>query len=470
MNGFQKKPLYSKWEKKASHWIKGHIILTVIILILGAFTIKGVVGAIKIGEPFSVKQIVISAISNGIETDSYGRTNILLLGIGGEGHDGANLTDTMIVASIDYKNNLLPMLSIPRDLYVENEKVGWGTRLNGIYELILDDTGDQEQAIEELRSEIEKILGIEIQYYAMVDFQGFEDIVDAIGGISIDVESELYDPFYPGPDGSGITYDPFYVSAGTQEMDGETALKYARSRSTSSDFDRARRQQKVINAIKEKALNLGFVLKPGKITDTIKAISNNFKTNLSIKEIITLAGMADKFNSDSMISEVINDLAYERAGFLYTPEREAYGGAFVLVPYAGSFDEINMFAKLFFYNPEVYKKQTPIQILNGTKTESLAGLSKMYLHRYGFNVIEYGNAIEKNVEKTKIYILDKESSEEDKTAEILPSLTFGEISYEVPEKYQSPNWETEASIIIELGEDFAKYYKENKDLFYIGFY
>ena len=476
MNGFQKKSItpatnkVKKWEKQASRWLKGHLILTLVIVILGGFTLKGVVGAIRMGEPFSVKQIFMSAVTDGVEVDNYGHTNLLLLGMGGEGHDGAHLTDTMIVASIDHKNNVIPMLSLPRDLYVENEMVGWGTRLNGIYEFILEDTGSHEIAIAELQSEIETMLGIEIHYYAMVDFQGFEDIVDAVGGIEVNAETEIYDPFYPAAAGSGVTYDPFYIEAGIQELDGENALKYVRSRHTTSDFDRARRQQEVIGAIKNKALSLGFLLNPVKISNTFTAISDNFTTDMSVNDILNLASMADEFTTDSIISEVVNDLAYESAGFLYTPEREDYGGAFVLIPYTENFEELHMFAQLFFYHPDIYQNQTKIEVLNGTTTPSLAGLTKMYLHRYGFNVVSYGNATAKGQADTMIYVLDEEAVKKDETLDLLPSLTFGEISTDIPVEYSAENWPTEADILIELGEDFADYYDENNELFYIGLY
>jgi LCP family protein required for cell wall assembly len=477
MNGFHKKsikPVARKrhprrrrnWEKKASRWLQGHLILTLIIIILGGFTLKGVVGAIRMGEPFSVTQIFISAVTNGVSTDSYGHTNILLLGVGGEGHDGAHLTDTMIVASIDHKNNTVPMLSIPRDMFVENEVVGWGSRLNGVYEFVLESSGSHEKAMDELQGEIEDMLGIEIHYYAMVDFQGFEDIVDAVGGIDVNLETALDDPYYPAPDGSYETFDPLYIPAGDQELDGETALKYVRSRKTTSDFDRALRQQQVITAIKDKALSLGFLLNPVKISNTFSAISDNFTSNLTVNEILNLASLADDFSSDSLISEVVNDLAYEKAGFLFTPDREDYNGAFVLVPYAGTYEELHMFAQLFFYHPDIYQNETKIEVLNGTKTESLAGLTKMYLHRYGFNIVGFGNGLEKGVADTMIYVINEEALEDDETLDLLPSLTFGEITYEVPTEYL----DTDADIVIELGEDFADYYDEHEELFYIGFY
>ncbi len=477
MNGFQVKSIdpWEKTAKKAHHWMKGHIVLSIVALVLGVLTLKGVVGAIQLGEPFSVKQIVISAIGNGLKSDNYGHTNILLLGVGGEGHDGGTLTDTMMVASIDQKNKMVPILSIPRDLYVENDLLGWGTRLNSIVEFVTEETGDPEQGIEELTKEIEDILDIEIHYYAKIDFQGFTEVVDALGGIDVYVDKDIYDATYPAPTDSSFLYDPFVLAAGPQRLDGETALKYARSRHTTSDFDRARRQQQIMTAVKDQATSLGVLLSPEKIKDTYSAISQNFESNLSLTELLTLTGMADDFSSEQIVTEVLNDEANKTGGFLYTPDREEYGGAFVLVPYSGDFAEIQTFAQLFFYHPEIYKAKVPIQILNGTTEASLAGLTKMYLVRYGFNIVDYGNAATKNVKDTSLFSVsvteDKQNTEQtESTLELLPSLTFGEILSEVPVAYLPQNWPTDAQIILELGEDFVDFYKEHGERFYLGFY
>jgi len=474
MNGFQKRAIKS-WEKTASRWVKAHIVLSILTIILGVFTLKGVVGAIQAGNPFSVKQIVISAVTKGVKTDSQGHTNILLIGIGGEGHDGENLTDTMIVASIDNDNNLVPMLSIPRDLFVENEMVGWGTRINGVYEWVYESTGDKEIAMNELINEVENVVGMEIHYYAKVDFQGFEDIVDAVGGVDVTLDYDFYDPYYPADPGTGAIYDPFSLSAGEHTLDGEDALKYVRSRKTTSDFDRAKRQQNVITAIKNKALSLGFLLNPSKIQNTIAAISKHFETNMTISEMINFASMAEDFNSNSILTQVLNDEAYSTGGFLYTPDREEYGGAFVLIPFAEDFSEIQRFAQLYFYNTNIFLDQVPIQIVNGTKEESLAGLTKMYLARYGFNVVSYGNAANENVTETQIIPLvdeefDTNLDEVDNTLDVVQMILSGSIPDETPLEYNAENWDSDAQIIIELGEDFVNYYYENSNYFYLGFY
>ncbi len=472
MSGFYKHPI-RKWEKaghRAEKWIKGHLALSIIALILGVLTLRGVVGAIQVGKPFSVKQIVISAVSQGFQTDKYGHTNILLLGVGGAGHDGTNLTDTMIVASVDHKNGRVPMLSIPRDVYVENDYLDWGTRLNSIYELVLDDSEDHETAITELEEEVEKVVGVDIHYYAMIDFEGLEDLVDAVGGVTINVDETISDDSYPGPDGSGIDFAPFYLSAGQQELDGETALKYVRSRKSTSDFDRSKRQQKLIAAVKDKALRVGFLLSPNKVRSVYNAVAANVKTNMSVTDMLNLANFASEMEDDAVLNQVINDAPNMPGGFLYTPEREAYGGAYVLVPYVGDFSEIHEFAQLYFYNSEVFQSKIPIQIVNGTKEEGLAGLTKMHLARNGFNVVAYGNAANESVDKTRIIPYGEEPSEYRDTLNLLPLLIPGNVLREVPEEYSFGDWESKAEIIIELGEDFADYYRDNRNKFYLGFY
>jgi LCP family protein required for cell wall assembly len=476
MNPFEKKaisshhPLDTLEQKttQAEKWVKSHLFLSLVMLILGVLTLKGVVGAIRTGHPFSMKQIFISAIGSGLETDDYGHTNILLLGVGGEGHDGANLTDTMMVASIDDADGTVSLLSVPRDLYIAESDVGWGTRINSIYQYIYDEDEDSVAAEASLEKEMEELLGIDIQYYAKIDFKGFVEIVDAIGGITVTVPETINDESYPATDGSLELYDPFYLTAGEQELDGETALKYARSRHSTAggDFDRAKRQQQVIEAIKDKALSLGVLANPSKIKNIYYAISSNFETNLSLSNMLTLVDQSGDFEDDSIASAVFSDAAYQTGGFLYTPEREE-GDPFYLEPYTGDFSELQQFAQLFFYHPNVVQDQIPVMVLNGTKEESMAGLTKMMLVRYGFNAV-YGNAPDKNIADTMIYNLSPKDDAVNETIEVLPSLTYGEISEDVPPEVVTAA--EGAKIVIVLGQDFAEYYRDHDNLFYIGFY
>lgn len=483
MNGFQKTSITpshqaEKPAHKAGLWVKSHILLTLALVVFGFFILKGVAGALKVGQPFSIKQIVLSAVSDGLKEDESGHTNILLLGVGGEGHEGADLTDTIIVASVDLRNKRVAMLSIPRDLYVENQAVGWGARINSIYENLTDEGQTPEFAMNELINQVESVVGVDIHYYAKVDFHGFSQVVDALGGVTVNVQSPIADLTYPAPDGSRAVYEPFYLQAGVQDLDGETALKYARSRHTTSDFDRARRQQELIEAIKDKALNLGLLFKPSQIESLLSAISDNFETDMTLTEALRLADFAKKLEPGAISSQVISDGANLPGGFLYTPEREAYGGAFVLIPYVEDFSEIQRFAQLYFYHPEILDSQIPIQVLNGTKREGLAGLTKMMLVRYGFNVVDFGNGATIPTPQTRLITFPpmEGASEPDpevlqKNLDLIESLIpVATPSTEVPSEYDPAVWETDGKILIELGEDFESFYDENKKYFYLGFY
>jgi LCP family protein required for cell wall assembly len=280
--------------------------------------LKGVLGAIANGNPFSVKQILISAVGQEVKMDAYGHTNILLVGVGGEGHDGENLTDTMIVASIDHDANTVSMISIPRDFFVENEEVGFGSRINSVYEYVMDETNDPVYAMDQLKGEIEKAFDIDIHYYAKIDFHGFVDIVDALDGITVTVDQPIADEAYPAPDGSDYLYDPFYLPAGTQELDGETALKYVRSRHNTSDFDRARRQQEVLSAIKDKAMSIGMLTSPSQIKDLYYAISMNFDRHENRRKLslVDFGENLTGFNSSSIMT-----MPSLRVGSLHSPTR-----------------------------------------------------------------------------------------------------------------------------------------------------
>ncbi len=454
--------------------VKANTALVIVILLasMGIYAAAAKLAtAITDGPTFSVKNVILSLVSSPLEQDEQGHTNFLLLGIGGEDHDGGDLTDSIIVASLDTENGLVPMLSIPRDLYLDYDD-SYGNRVNRYYEIAKIDyekTYDEEaaamMALEDTKNEIGEILDIEIHYYALIDFNGFTEVIDALGGIDIYLEESFYDSEYP-IDGT-TQFQTFALPAGDNHLDGDQSLKYARSRHSTSDFSRALRQQQIINAIKDKAFSLGVLANPGKLKDVYNAISSNFITNLSFTEIAHMGKIADKFSSDSMSSHVLNDTPWEVAGFLYTPARELYGGASVLLPSAEDYSEIRYFTDLFFYHNSVVTDQVPLQVLNSSGYEGMATDTMIYLERYGFDVVRYGNAARLGLEETTIFdlrVFDTEVYEEDETIKFLKEmLPTAVVSTEIPEDYNPVNWNTEADIIIELGKNFIPYYEENYD-------
>jgi len=410
----KRKEITKRLGNGALSFLKTHAILIAIIIVavFGIYKAAGAVSSIVSGfsSGISIKNIILSVVSSPLEKDENGHTNFLLLGIGGENHDGGDLTDSIIVASIDEDNNLVPMLSIPRDLYVEyGEDGSYGDRINRYYELAkleyenedYPETEAQKLALKDTATKIGEIIGIKIHYYALIDFTGFVEVIDAIGGIDVNLEKSFYDNTYPV---EGTQYfQTFSLPAGENHLDGEDALKYARSRHTTSDFDRALRQQDILNAIKDRTFSLGVLSSPGKLKDLYEAISDNFVTNLSLTEIAHLGKLIDNFSGDSMSSQVFNDTPWETAGFLYAPPREMFNGAAVFLPSSGDYSEIQYFTDLFLYHTDLLQEEIPLQVVNSSGYEGIAGNTMVYLERYGFNTIRYGNAARMGETQTTIY-------------------------------------------------------------------
>lgn len=338
---------------------------------------------------------VLKTIGSDLQKDKDGYINILALGI----DDTALLTDSILVASIDERRKNATLVSIPRDLYVNDETI-IAQRINSVYQNTRYRRGE-----EEARKTISKIVGdfvgFPIHYTVILNFQGLVDVVNALDGVEVYNEQAIYDPFYPGPN---YTYQTFSLPQGLQTLDGETALKYARSRQTTSDFARAQRQQQILVGIKDKALQLGILTNPERITELYRSIEKNVTTNLTIREIITLAGIGTDFNSNSILSVVLNNDFSSKGGFLYTPPRSQYMGASVLLPADKSLSQIHTFINLHRSYPNVMSQPNPIDIVNGTNISGLARNTATVFRRFGFEVNQVTNIEDRseNLEETII--------------------------------------------------------------------
>lgn len=372
------------------------ITLLVAALIVGKVTYT----AYQYITHFEIKDLL-NFLAADLEKDDEKRTNILLLGHGGGEHDGADLTDTIMIASLNEEMNRLSMVSIPRDLWLDLPGYG-SSRINKIHDILKEKYGS-EQSLDILREGVENITNLDVPYYFKVDFEGFKSIVDTLGGIDIEVEKSIYDPLYP--DDQLIGYETFSLDAGLQTLDGDTALKYARSRHSTSDFDRARRQQKVIGAIKDKAEEQNLLGSPLLLKQLYEDFSEHLETNLSITELVSLARFAREFDRENIASAVLKDNDILDMGtFLYTPDREFYGGAFVLVPIGNSYQYIQHFIRLVFDFPEFFRENATVQILNGSGASGIAAGVGETLIPYGFNVQRYANADRRGYERSHYYI------------------------------------------------------------------
>jgi LCP family protein required for cell wall assembly len=417
------------------------------ILIIGLFWVT-----ISIIQSLDFGSLVFS-FGKELKTDSQKHTNFLLAGTGGAEHDGSNLTDTLIIASFNEKDKTVKMLSLPRDLYLD-DKITGGQRINKIYDSYLNKYDSSPEAMKQLAKTITSVSSISIQYTVKVDFDGFVKIVDALDGVTVDVENAIYDPYYPK--GETIRYETFSIQAGTQKLDGETALKYARSRKTTSDFDRANRQQQLLSAIKDKALDLQILTNPAQIQELYNSVADNIETNLSVAEIIELAKIAQDIQKGGIQTQNISDDFTICGGILYTPVRDYFGGAAVLLPIGTKFEELIRFSKLYFFTN--FDKEAEIQVLNGTKTPSLALTFLNRFNRDCLNATYYGNASDRALETSTIYYLpelDEEKVEaQQETLKAIQAHVNAPLVEGIPPEYLESDRRTDDTIVVELGADF----------------
>jgi len=358
---------------------------------------------------------VIFLLAGDMHTDRDDRTNFLLMGVGGEGHDGGDLTDTFIVASYSHDYGTLSLLSIPRDFWVEAGD-GVGMRVNKIYEYEKIRLEDSEASLETVAEVASRIADIPIHYYAKIDFTGFTDLIDAMGGVKVLVEEPIDDPYYPCPGLNG--YCPFHITAGLHNLNGDTALQFARSRKTTSDFSRAARQQQLLEAMREKALSMDLLTNPKKLKAVYDVVGDSIETNLSWRELVALADIGADFDRKNMATLVLSDESTYTGGLLYTPPREEYGGAAVLLPDGNDYRKIQLLTDILFTHPRVIIDQLSIEVLNASGYSGVAEDVAYYLNRYGLNSARINNYPDRQIfPKTTLYHYGEERTKE--TAEVL---------------------------------------------------
>lgn len=342
-----------------------------------------------------------------------GRVNFLLLGKGGpEQPDGPDLTDTIIVASIDPCNKDAGLLSIPRDLAVKMD-TGETTKINAVYALTkmsaeangkTEDEADKE-GIDAIEKTVENVTGIPMHFYAMLDYRAFEQAVDAVGGVTIDVQTPVYENM--SILGRPYTLD---VETGVQEFDGLRALAYSRSRYTSArgDFSRSERQRELIVALREKVFSLGTFSNPLKISQLMDSFGGRVRTNLNIPD-----DLSKLYN----IGQEIDASKIKSVSFVDEPNVLIQSGSYanlgsIQVPVAGIFnyDEIQRFVRTTFVDGFIKREDPAIVVLNGTTVPSLAKTQGDILKGYGYNVIEEGDAPDKNTTNTILVDLGKKET------------------------------------------------------------
>jgi LCP family protein required for cell wall assembly len=332
------------------------------------------------------------------------RVNVLVMGIDQREYEqGPWRTDTMLVLTIDPVTMNAGVLSIPRDLWVPIADYDEQARINQAHFIGERDGypgGGPALAVKTVQYNV----GVPIHYYVRVNFSAFEELVDAMGGLTVCVEEEINDPYYPD---EAYGYDPLYIPAGCQELDGKMTLKYARTRhSGGGDFDRARRQQKVLQAVFDKVTQFDMLPElASKAPELWETLQGSILTDLKLDEIVALAQLASEVDPNNIRHGVIDE---NYTMFWTTPD-----GQEVLVPLRDGIRELRDYiftndAPLTIAGDDpaalLEAEAATIEVLNGTTTAGLAGHTAEYLQGQGFQVGRTANADHSSYIHSKIVV------------------------------------------------------------------
>lgn len=320
------------------------------------------------------------------------RVNVLLLGYGGAGHDGAYLTDSIMVVSIQGASRVA-LTSIPRDTYVNLSRaflgnVTYENKINVAYEipLINGALGKVKPEYDQgfggagrLASQvIGDYLGQPIDYWAGVDFTAFKKVVDAVGGVDVVNPYTLDDDQYPLGETNG--YMHIHFNQGPLHLNGDQALIYVRERHADNDFGRSRRQQQVLAAVKEKALSVGAI---PKLFTLLDALQDNVKTNMAIGDLRTFTQFANKIDTTGA-----HHVSIDNTNFQYDTYSDA--GAYILLPRDHSLASLHQFVANELPDPAVLRENAKLQfgssLAQASQGQSLAAISSALMRMAGFAV------------------------------------------------------------------------------------
>jgi len=331
----------------------------------------------------TVKHYVVSSVSRTVWTpmqrDQYNSVNVLLLWYGWASHQWWFLTDSIMVASWNPDENNVTLFSIPRDLYVKSPVNGSYGRINAIFQQYYSRTQSVEESALWFASKVWEMLGLDIPYYATIDFQTFKEIVDSLWWVDVYVDKTIHDTSYPAD--NMIDYITFHIDAWEQHLDGDTALKYARSRHTTSDFDRAKRQQKLIIAIKDKMLESGLSISTA--TELYDQYKKYVQTNISAQEMLRTVQFLPEIKEFSSFgyTSTCGDRDVTRmvpGCFLYNPPMAQFGWMSVLLPDGATstnvnyYDEMKTFVTFLLTHRKFLTEWASVEVVNAINPSVLA--------------------------------------------------------------------------------------------------
>ncbi len=435
----------SKIKNSKKHWVLrvSLVLLALAVLAGGAFAAKTIMTinkVIKHQGGISADGLKGELDLSKLKGEGEGRVNILLLGVGDVGHAGEALTDTILVASIDPKTYDVVMISIPRDLYVKIPGYWW-SKINAANAFAEQDK--EGSGPEVIKKTVSDVLDMPIHYYLRIDFTGLKKSVDSLGGVDINNPTALSDPDYPCDKNERYSCG-FNLKAGDYHMDGALALKFARCRkgNCGDDYGRAKRQQAVLVAMRDQALELGNILNPAKVNELLGIVGDHLRTDISLEEMQRLVTIGRKINSNTIINKVLEN---EEEGLV---KNSNIGDASVVVPAAGvgNYRAIQSYVKSLLIDGYIKSEAAKVEIVSdGARPGKLYALSVL-LKSLGYNVIKTAVNTEPGDAKTKI--IDFANGNKPYTAKYL------ENRLKVVSERQSAGPTSRADIKIILGADY----------------
>lgn len=353
-----------------------------------------------------------------LKEDANGRSNFIVFGTAedseGGTHQGGNLTDSIMVISVDQDKKDAYLISLPRDLWVRYQEtcvVGNQGKLNAVYFCASDDGANEEAGAAALQAKASEILGLDIQYYVHLNFTAVVEGIDAVGGVEVTIETDnplgILDRNFDWK----CNYTCFYVKYEQGEtvlLDGERALALSRARNAQGgygleggNFDREKNQQKILKALREKAVSAGTLTNVGAVTGLIDALGNNLRTNIQTKEIRTLMALGNDIASESIIPlSLVNE-----DDFLVTTG--SFNEQSIVRPVAGLLDysEIKAYVNKNVNASPITREAAKVVVLNGGRESGVAQTEADRLSDLGFDILLVGNADDAVYQEVEIYQL-----------------------------------------------------------------
>ncbi len=423
----------SKKRKKSTK--KKVVLRSVLVLFLIVVGVGGFLGVRALSTLNSIfhGNIISDATAAFNETplkgENNGRVNILLAGDSSDdpNHAGANLTDSILLLSIDTQNHSAFLLSIPRDLWVYIPGLSAYQKINAANTITnFNQSGYASGGMGELEQVVQTQLGIPVNYYGLMDYGAFKDSVDVVGGVSVAIQSTdprgLYDP-----------YTNLKLPNGIVNLTGEEALNLARARGDgpgsygfpNSDFDRTNHQRELFLAVASKAKSLGVLANPVKISDLFSALGNNFQTDLSLQNVLRLIQVTKNISLTNIQSYAFSStLSSTTPNPILKNYTDPSSGEDALIPSAGigDFGQLTQYYLQLTSDNPVVKEAPSVVILNASNVNGLASEQRTSLQAKGFNVSAIADA---NNEYSGTMIVDNTKGTKPNSLKLLQQMYQG---------------------------------------------